>query len=360
LTSTPEDDRSAHFSADGTMIAWSHGRDVWTMNADGSGKTEVVNDTGSAGSPSWSPDGTQLLYNSDADGDYDVYLANSDGTGTPVNLTNNTYFDCCAQFSPSGTQIVYQTAPFGGADYDIYTMDPDGGNKTARAANHGGGAYEVGPSWSPDGAHILYSRDFGFGSGWAEIFRMDADGTDQTNVTNSCCAWEFGVYSPDGSMIAFSSNAEDSLWELYVKASDWSGAATRLNTNVGRHDMVTDWGVVPVIPASIDIRPGSSAPNQVNPASHAAIPVAVLSDSKLDATDVEQSTVAFGPAGAAAINTPGQLKDVDRDGDLDLVLQFRASATGIACGDTSATLTGKRNDGRSFEGSDAVTTLGCG
>jgi uncharacterized repeat protein (TIGR01451 family) len=283
LTTISGDDRNGAFSADGTKIAWSRGGDIWTMNANGTGQTAIVTGGGDDGSPAWSPDGTKILYNSNVDGDYDVYVVNSDGSGTPTNLTTNGYFDCCADFSPDGTTIVYQTAPSGGADYDIYTMNADGSNKTARAANHGSGAYEVSPSWSPNGSYILYSRDFGFGSGWAEIYRMNADGTAQTNLTNSCCAWEFGVYSPDGTKIAYSSNAADPFWEMYVTDAGFTGTPTKLNTNVGTYDFVDDWGIPPGADLSIT---KSDAPDPVASGNDLTYTITVTNNGPQDATGV--------------------------------------------------------------------------
>ncbi len=52
-------------------------------------------------------------------------------------------------------------------------------------------------------------------------------------------------------------------------------------------------------------------------------------------------------------------RDVDHDGDADLVLRFQISETGLACGDTEATLTGETTDGQPIEGVDSVNTVGC-
>ena len=112
------------------------------------------------------------------------------------------------------------------------------------------------------------------------------------------------------------------------------------------------------ITVGIDIRPGAG-PNNVRPGSTGTIPVAILSGGGFDATTVDQSTVKFGPAGASPIPGTARTTDVDRDGDLDLVLQFYTADTGIACGDTSASLTGKTTGGQAFQGSDSIKTVGC-
>ena len=108
----------------------------------------------------------------------------------------------------------------------------------------------------------------------------------------------------------------------------------------------------------IDIKPGSD-PNAINPAARGSIPVAILTTGTFDALTVSPSTVQFGPAGASIAHRSGHLKDVDKDGDLDLVLHFRTQESGIQCGDTEAFLTGETFDGQPIQGSDSIVTVGC-
>jgi len=116
----------------------------------------------------------------------------------------------------------------------------------------------------------------------------------------------------------------------------------------------------PFIPVTIDIKPGGDD-NPVNAAApRTVIPVAVFGAEDFDVAAIDPSTVAFGPGGATEIHGRGHTEDVDGDGWADMVFHFRTGETGIACGDTHATLTGELLDGRSFRGSDAVRVLGCG
>ena len=81
--------------------------------------------------------------------------------------------------------------------------------------------------------------------------------------------------------------------------------------------------------------------------------------SNFDALQVDASTVRFGPAKAEVAHSSGHTEDVDSDGDLDLVLHFSTQSTGITCGMTTATLTGKTFGGESISGTDSIKTVGC-
>ena len=117
---------------------------------------------------------------------------------------------------------------------------------------------------------------------------------------------------------------------------------------------------------TIDIKPGSY-PNSINPSSKGLIPVAILGSDTFDVTAVDWTTLEFGTDSSSPVhglNDPAVLAehtvDVDDDGDNDLVLHFRGSETGIACGDIEAALTGKTHAGDFISASDAVNTVGGG
>jgi hypothetical protein len=112
---------------------------------------------------------------------------------------------------------------------------------------------------------------------------------------------------------------------------------------------------------AIDIKPGDRK-NKVNPKSRGGIRVALLSDTNPESpfdpsSQVDISTVEFGPDGAKVIGH--KVKDTNKDGLGDLLLRFKISDTGIACGDTEATLTGETFEGVSFTGTDSIKTVGC-
>jgi len=107
---------------------------------------------------------------------------------------------------------------------------------------------------------------------------------------------------------------------------------------------------------SIDIVPHKD-PNIINLKSDVFVPVAILTEGDFDAEGVDPGSTRFGPGGATAKRY--MVKDVDRDGDPDLLLYFKIQRTGITCSDTEATLSGETYEGQSFTGTDSIQTVGC-
>ena len=129
-----------------------------------------------------------------------------------------------------------------------------------------------------------------------------------------------------------------------------------------------EFGVSTTLEVAIDVKPGG-VPNSINVKIMGNFAVAILTTSAadgdavdFDAVAVDGFSVKFGPseAGKAHPTQPlGHIEDVDGDGDLDLLLHFDRQQTGIACGDTEATLTGATLGGQLFEGTDSVEVVPC-
>jgi hypothetical protein len=128
--------------------------------------------------------------------------------------------------------------------------------------------------------------------------------------------------------------------------------------------------VLPLLIA-IDIVPGNPH-NPVEPGSLETVSVALLGSPGFDVTTIDAESLRFGPAGARPAAepacTPGGagpddvrylLPDINRDGHDDVIVSFVLAETGIACGDTSASVRGETRAPRGFSGTDAVTPVGC-
>jgi Tol biopolymer transport system component len=194
--------------------------DIFTMNPDGTGRQRVTDDGGFDGPPSWSPDGTRIVYASDlADPnrpkceirlkcDRDIFVINADGTER-VQLTNESGYDWQPDWSPDGSRMVFVKggAVFGG---DIYTMNPDGTDVTRLTDTP---EAESQPRWSPDGSLIAFVRQE---KEFFDLYVMDADGSNARLLTTggpSSHSVEPDVvkdftWSPDGKLIAFVSGGD--------------------------------------------------------------------------------------------------------------------------------------------------------
>lgn len=192
--------------------------EIYIMNADGSGQTNLTNNPADDGGSSFSPDGSKIVFASKRDGNWEIYIMNADGSGQE-NLTNNTAEDESPSFSPDGTKIVFSTWRNGSRK--IYIMNADGSGQTKLTNNPANGfGDDHDPCFSPDGTKIAFwsNRDSG---NW-EIYIMNADGSGQTNLSNNKSNDYSPSFSPDGSKIAFVAN-RDGNDEVYIMNTDGSG-----------------------------------------------------------------------------------------------------------------------------------------
>jgi len=118
-----------------------------------------------------------------------------------------------------------------------------------------------------------------------------------------------------------------------------------------------------VIGGLVDIKPGSF-PNSINIRSMGLVPVAILGSPGFDVTQIDATSLTFGPAMAStahdlsdALVLADHLEDVTDDGFLDLVSHYKQKETGIACDDTEAVITGTLLDGTLIEGTDSVNPI---
>ena len=259
----------AYFSRDGRRLIFQSTRDgrscdqQFVMNADGSGVRRVSTGTGKTTCGYFMDGDRRIIYASTHAVDsacpprpdpsrgyvwrldpFDLWVADANG-GTPRRLTSYGVYTAEATLSPDGQTIVFTSLKDG--DLDIYTMRVDGSGLRRLTTTPG---YDGGPFFSPDGKRIVYrawhwrdSAGVVDSAGLAayralladrlvrpnrmEIWVMNADGSDQRQVTSLGAANWAPFFTPDGRRILFSSNHHVSPrsgnFDLFLVNLDGSG-----------------------------------------------------------------------------------------------------------------------------------------
>jgi Tol biopolymer transport system component len=189
------------WSPDGQRIAFHSDRggdwDIWVINVDGTGLTNLTRQPGDDQYADWSPDGKKIAFTSSRSGNQDIWVmsvpgpqAGGDGRGTDlVNLTNAKGRDRYPMWSPDGTRLTFNTNRDG--DYEVYMMKADGSNQ--RNISDSPKSTEGLADWSPDGQRlVLYSSR----PGNKDVFIVDLTTGVWTNITNDPASDEFCTWSP--------------------------------------------------------------------------------------------------------------------------------------------------------------------
>lgn len=280
------------WSPDGSQIVFESTRhgplELYVMDADGANVRRLTYTYSDNHEPDWSPDGSRIMFISLQGGDYDILLINPDGSGL-VNLTNDsTAMDwgpswlpheidsssdggangmlayCNQPVSAPDIHEIYTIhidgtqkqqlidAPFGlnhhewspgddkmavvgyvdGTTSSIFTLDTDGSNLTRLTET--AEVWDNEPSWSSDGVKLAWCRFYPSEGLRAEIWIMDADGTNQHTIG---VAGDGVRWSPDGLRLLYHKElASTDLWSCDVDG------ANELQLTMGAGDNIhPDW-----------------------------------------------------------------------------------------------------------------------
>lgn len=247
LTSTTASDLDPAWSPNGGTLAFSSNREgdreIYVLNPDAS-ITRLTYRAGIDEGPTWSPDCRYIAYRSYAaeTSSYDIFYIPSGG-GSPTNLSNSTgVTETMPEWSPVDSRIVYASNHDG--DYEIYVLNGDGSITQLTDNSYD----DTGPNWSPDGSMIAYRSILPGNNN--EIFTVPSGGGTAVNITSSPANEIAPKWAPDGSIVAFVYIAEGTL-ELRTMKPDGSGTETVASVLI-----TTDFSWRPIK----DIDPCASSP----------------------------------------------------------------------------------------------------
>lgn len=209
---------------------------LYLVNADGTDLKQLTIMEQGACQPSWSPDGSQLVFISPCLGRADftetiynessLYIINADGTGLDQ-LTAAPGSDFEPAWSPDGSKIAFTSVR--GGFRQIYSLDIESREVTL-LTNTTSAIESSQPSWSPDGTKIVYLVKR---VGSYQVWTMNANGQEAVQVTRSGQdLWDYlPTWSPDGRTVFFNQRRPGAFrpWLMQIDSEDLTQEPRRLN-----------------------------------------------------------------------------------------------------------------------------------
>ena len=241
------------WSPDGSHVVFSSNLDgtyhLYEVSANGSNETQLTSGSWNDTHPVWSPDGTRIAFASDRSGNWNIYTMAADGSDVRQ-VTKNPALDVQPSWSPGGTRIAFTSSRDG--NLNVYTIGANGYGVVRVTSNP---APDYQPAWSPSGTRIAFVSNR-FGS--ADIFTITPSGRYLRRLTWTVAMDAQPAWSPDGSSIAFSSNRSGFTNVWVVPAA---GGAAQPATNEQASDGQPSWrpGGKAIAFSSAAAQPGSNA-----------------------------------------------------------------------------------------------------
>jgi TolB protein len=223
---------SPRISPEGSRVAFTNitkrGVDIAMYSIELGRMVSFPDFAGTNSAPAWSADGTKLAFSSSMRGDPEIFVTDQNGANSK-RITAFTGSDVSPVWNPrTGSQIAFVSGRTGLPQ--IYIMDADGTN-TQRMTD---GGYAVSPSWSPNGQFLAFAwrRNYGPGApGGQDIYIMDIASKQWVQLTHDSGVNDYPSWSPDGRHIVFESTrgGRREIWSMLADGSQQTQLTTTGN-----------------------------------------------------------------------------------------------------------------------------------
>jgi len=177
------------------------------MDADGRNQTNITNNPSEDSHPAWSPDGSEIIFDSTRlnPESEELFVMNDDGSDVR-RLTDYEDWDTYSSISPDGSQVLWRrVTPTGGTsesgrNSEIFLMERDG-SQARNISNHS--SFDGWPAWAPDGQSVVFSSER-IGEELYHLFVMKTDGSDLVQITfadDKDSSYTQPSFAPDGRSI---------------------------------------------------------------------------------------------------------------------------------------------------------------
>lgn len=233
-TISPDGGRIA-FEADQAPLSEYANSEIYVINTDGSGLTNLSHNLGGDYRPVWSPDGSRIAYV----GSGRLWVMNADGSDQAQMSGDGLVEMEAPTWSPDGRMLAFMVV-LGGilhphTDHELHVVSVNGSGERTIAT----GYILTEPIWSPDGSRIVFGEEF------QRLVVINPDGSNRRQLTGADLSRTSPVWSPDGARLAYTveypPTSASGVYDFEIGVMDVASGAETIVTQSPGWDFRPAW-----------------------------------------------------------------------------------------------------------------------